>query len=65
VTTFCENIKVINSGIVLKKALESILDGGIKVIGHSAVRNGTRAMTDDKFFGKIRQKRISRIDTSG
>ena len=30
VTTFYETIKVINSGIVLKKAMESILDGGIK-----------------------------------
>jgi len=44
--TFCETIKVINSGIVLKKALESILDGGIKVIGHSAVRKRTRG--DDR-----------------
>jgi len=46
VTTFYETIKVINSGIVLKKALESILDGGIKVIGHSAVRKRTRG--DDR-----------------
>jgi len=33
VTTFYETIKVINSGIVLEKGRESILDWGIRVMG--------------------------------